>query len=60
MEQVIESIANGQRKQALKQLKNSQYCLEDLFEELIELGMSQELVTMYRIAVNQGYITFKE
>ena len=60
MEQIIESILVGQRIQALEQLKASQYLLEDLFEKLLELGIPKEIITMYRVAVNQGYLTFKE
>ena len=60
MEQIIESILVGQRIQALEQLISSQYLLEDLFEELLELGIPKEIITMYRVAVNQGYLTFKE
>lgn len=56
MEEIIESIQNGQRKQALEQLKESSYLLEDLFEELLSLDMSEEIITMYRIAVNNDYI----
>jgi len=58
MEEIIESIINGQRKQAIKQLKNSGFLLEDLFEELIGLKMFDEVVTMYRVAVSVGYIKF--
>lgn len=58
MEDIIESIINGQRKQALKQLQASPFLLDDLFEELLNLGMCEEIITMYRIAVSQGYITF--
>lgn len=60
MEQIIESILVGQRTLALEQLIKSQYLLEDLFEELLELGIPKEIITMYRVAVNQGYLTFKE
>ena len=60
MEQIIESILVGQRIQAIEQLKASQYLLEDLFEELLELGIPKEIITMYRVAVNQDYLTFKE
>ncbi len=59
MEEIILSIHNGQRKQALEQLLASQYTLEDLFEHLFELGMAREILSMYRIAVRMGYITFK-
>ena len=38
MEEIIESIINGQRKQALEQLLESSYLLEDLFEELYKIS----------------------
>ena len=60
MDEIIESIRNGQRKQALEQLFQSSYLLDDLFERLLEEGMAKEIITMYRIAVNQRYLTFKE
>ena len=60
MDEIIESIHNGQRKQALEQLLQSSYLLEDLFERLLEEGMAKEIIVMYRIALNQGYIHFKE
>ena len=59
MDEIIESIRNGQRKQALEQLLQSSYLLDDLFERLLEEGMAKEIITMYRIALNQGYIHFK-
>ena len=58
MEEIIESIVNGQRKQALEQLMDSAYLLEDLFEELLTQNMSNEIITMYRVAVRVGYIKF--
>lgn len=58
MHEIINSILNGQRKQALEQLTQSQFTLEDLFEELLEQNMPSEIITMYRIAVSQGYLTF--
>ena len=60
MDEIINSILNGQRVQALRQLRDSQYLLEDLFEELLTQQMPKEIITMYRIAVNHGYLTFKE
>jgi hypothetical protein len=60
MEHIIESIYNGQRKQALEQLIASRYLLDDLFEALIAINKPQEIIAMYRIAVSQGYLTFKE
>ena len=58
MEEIITSIINGQRKQALVQLMESGYLLEDLFEELLEKNMCKEIITMYRIAYKNNYIIF--
>ena len=60
MEEIIESIVNGQRKQALEQLMESSYLLEDLFEELLSQNMPNEIITMYRVAVRVNYIKFGE
>ena len=59
MDEIIESIRNGQRKQALEQLLQSPYLLDELFERLLEENMAKEIIIMYRIAVNQGYLHFK-
>ena len=58
MEEIIESIINGQRKQALEQLMDSVYLLEDLFDELLNQNMQGEVVAIYRVAVRVGYIKF--
>ena len=60
MKEIIESIMNGQRKQALEQLMESSYLLEDLFEELLSQNMPNEIITMYRVAVRVNYIKFGE
>ncbi len=60
MEDIINSIINGQRKQALEQLIDSPYLLEDLFEELLSQDMANEIITMYRIAISNEYIIFKD
>lgn len=60
MGEIIESIINGQRKQALDQLYNSPFTLDELFTTLIELEQCQEIPRMFRIAVNENYITFGE
>lgn len=52
LEEIIESIINGQRKQALNQLKDSRYLLDDLFEELASNGMDKEIIIMYRLATS--------
>ena len=58
LDTIIESIINGQRKQALDQLCDSRYLLEDLFERLLEEQMHKEIICMFRVAVNSGYISF--
>lgn len=58
LEYIIDSIINGQRKQAIKQLSESGYLLDDLFEELLSQDMEKEIILMYRVAVNTGYISF--
>ena len=60
MQEIIDSIHNGQRKQALRMCINSQFTLDDLFEELYQHAMFYEIIIMYRIAVNHDYLTFKE
>ena len=60
MENIINSIINGQRKQALEQLIDSPYLLEDLFEELLSQNMANEIITMYKIAISNEYIVFKD
>lgn len=60
MEDIINSIINGQRKQALEQLIDSPYLLEDLFEELLSQDMANEIITMYKIAISNEYIIFKD
>ena len=59
MEEIIESIINGQRKQAIEQLKESSHGLDDLFEELISLDMVDETVKMLRVAINSKYLIIK-
>ena len=59
MDEIIESIINGQRKQAIEQLKENSLGLDDLFEELISLNMEDETVKMLRVAINVKYIIVK-
>ena len=58
MNEILESIQNGQRKQALVQLYTSAYQLEDLFQALLEANEPAEIIKMYRVAVSTGYIKF--
>ena len=60
MEEIVESIINGQRKQALKQLMHSQYTLEDLFEYLLYHKQPKEVIVIYKVALSIGYLKFGE
>jgi hypothetical protein len=57
MNEIIESIRNGQRKQAIEQLKESSVLFTDLIEELVEQDMIDEIPKIIRIAQTAGYIT---
>lgn len=52
MEEILESIINGQRKQAIQQIQESRYLLEDIFEELDK----EEIIRLYRVAISMGYL----
>lgn len=60
MNDIIESIRNGQRKQAFEQLLDSPYLLEDLFQQLLKEDMAKEIIIMYRIAIHNNYLTFRK
>lgn len=60
MEEILESITNGQRKQALKQMIDAGIDFEDMIEAVGNdnyLGI-KEVITMTKIAVSVGYISF--
>ena len=58
LDTIIESVINGQRKQAIAQLCDSRYLLYDLFERLLEEQMPEEIMRILRVAINSGYISF--
>ena len=58
MDEIIESIENGQRIQALKQLVESPYGLSDLLEELNGLSMYDEIIRMVRVSENIDFIEY--
>ncbi|MDD3466549.1 MAG: hypothetical protein PHE67_05295 [Campylobacterales bacterium] len=60
MEAVIESIINGQRKQAIAQIKEMNIDLEDVFEYLLNNDMSDEIIRMYKVAISVGYLTVND
>ncbi len=59
MEEVINSIYNGMRVQALEQLYTAGFNFEDLIIELIECSEYKEIKVMYVIALHNDYITEK-
>jgi hypothetical protein len=59
MDEIIQSIMNGQRKQAIEQLKDSSVLFDELIEELISRNMVDEIPKMIRIAISVKYIIFK-
>ena len=56
MEEIIESILNGQRRQALKQLAESGLEFIELIEELNSVGDYEEVARMFRVALRVGYL----
>lgn len=56
MEEIIESIINGQRKQALTQLSESAFTFEDLAQEVLVNFETNELLTMLKVAIRIGYL----
>lgn len=60
MNEILESITNGNRKEALKQMNEERIDFEDMIEAIGNddwLGV-KEVVTMTKIAVSTGYISF--
>lgn len=60
MEEIIESILNGQRRQALKQLAESGLEFIELIEELNSVGDYEEVTRMFRVAIRIGYLVEHE
>ena len=58
MEEIVESIRNGQRRQALKQIADSNYIFEDCLKYIAENINCEEAVVMVHIAISQNYISF--
>ena len=56
MDDIIESIYNGQRRQAVAQVDTSSITFDELFEELIDRDMLNEIVTIFRIAQSMNVI----
>ena len=56
MEEVLMSIVNGGRKQALVQLYRNGFTFEDLIMELLAKGDNHEVLVMYKIAINHDYL----
>ena len=58
MEEIVESIRNGQRRQALKQIADSNYIFEDCLKYIAEIISCEEAVVIIHIAIRQDYISF--
>jgi len=58
MEEIVESIHNGQRRQALKQIAASDYIFEDCLKYIAEAISCEEAMVMLHVAINQNYISF--
>jgi hypothetical protein len=59
MNEILDSIGNGQRKQALTQLDDSTYTMRELFDELETRRDYHEILVMFSIAQSQDYIKVK-
>ncbi len=62
MEDIKLSILNGQHRQAIQQIKNSNYAFEDVIRSITEdefLGCDVALRVL-RMAIHTGYIQFHD
>lgn len=58
MLEIIELIKKEKRREALKDLNISSYLMQDLFQELQNRNMHEEIIKMFRVAASEGYISF--
>lgn len=56
MKEIVKLIGCTEREKAFEMIVNNKYTLESIFEALDAAGMSNQITTMYRIAINNGYI----
>ena len=56
MDEIIETIENGNRKHALLMLQESHYCFIDLVTKLQGMGEFSEVVRMMNTAYTIGYL----
>ena len=56
LQEMLDSIINGQRMAALKQLQSSSYYFEDLMEYMKEQGYMHELITLVKVAINNDIL----
>ena len=59
MHEILDSIGNGQRKEALRKLEDSTYTMRELFDELESQGSCHEICVMFTIAQNHDIIKVK-
>jgi hypothetical protein len=53
MDEILNSIANGQWRQAIEQIKESRIDIEDTYKELSK----EDIISLHKVAVNTGYLT---
>lgn len=57
-DEIMESIENGQRRQALRQISESNWDFVDFLAHLEMNGKFYEVINMLRVAENSGYISY--
>lgn len=60
MEEIIERIKNGRRVVAMAKIIDSSVLLEDVFEELLKQNMAEEIIIMYRVAIQTKYLVISK
>ncbi len=58
MNEILELIDAGNRREALQLLNESQYTFMDLLETVEDEFQSSELLKIIRVAIDQSYISF--
>ena len=53
MDEILLSIENGQWKQAIEQIKDARFSIDDIYMELDK----SDIISLHKVAVNTGYLT---
>ena len=59
LDEIIESIGNGQRRQAVVQIEMSNCTWREVFDRLEEMGKPHEIAVMFTIGQNMEHIKVK-